>query len=234
MTDSFFHYLSFEKRYSKHTIDAYRLDLSQFYGYLDGVYGELGVSEIKHLHIRSWMVNLVGDNVQPRSINRKLSTLRSYFSFLKKKGEITLNPTLKILPPKSGKKLPSIIQEKNLDALLKSDFDPTFKGFRNSLIVEFLYSLGLRRSEIINLSYSDIDQSNSTVKVMGKGNKERVLPLSPSLLDKINEYFAVRNDQFSEIEVDDELFLTSKGKKMYPKLVYNVCLLYTSPSPRDS
>jgi len=220
--ESFIDYLTVEKRYSNHTLVAYKADLLSFSNYLQQIYSSVGLSSVLHMHIRSWMVYLVHQDIKPRSINRKLSTLRSFYAFLKRNGEISINPTLKILPPKSGKKLPAIIQEKNLDELIKSECPPTYKGYRDRLIIEFLYSLGLRRTEIINLKFADIDQANSAVKVLGKGNKERVLPLSPNLLNKLNLYNEVKIDQFPEVEIDKELILTSKGKKMYPKLVYNI------------
>lgn len=235
MVQAFIDYLKYEKRYSPNTIKAYKNDLQSFVDFLVVTYDDLQPQVALHMHIRSWMVQLVNDEVQSRSINRKLSTLRSFYSYLKRRGEIEKNPMLKILPPKSGKKLPSIIQEKNLDSLISSDVEPTFVGIRNRMIVEFLYSMGLRRTELINLKHSDLDQSNGTVKVLGKGSKERVLPLSVHLLEKINLYIEARNDQFADIETDSELFLTSKGKKMYPKLVYNVVvrLLKTISTSKD-
>ena len=235
MIQAFINYLKFEKRYSPNTIKAYQNDLQGFVDFLAITYDDLQPITALHIHIRSWMVYLVNDGVQSRSINRKLSTLRSFYSYMKREGKIEKNPTLKILPPKSGKKLPSIIQEKNLDLLISSKVKPTFVGIRDRMIVEFLYSLGLRRTELINLKQVDLDQSNGTIKVLGKGNKERVLPLSLHLMDKMNFYIEARNDQFAEIGTDAELFLTSKGKKMYPKLVYNVVvrLLNTISTSKD-
>ena len=235
MIQAFIDYLKFEKRYSPNTVKAYQSDLQGFVDFLAINYDDLQPVTALHIHIRSWMVSLVNENVQSRSINRKLSTLRSFYAYLKRKGAVEKNPTLKILPPKSGKKLPSIIQEKNLDILISEEVKPTFVGMRDRMIVEFLYALGLRRTELINLKDSDLDESNGTVKVLGKGNKERVLPLSESMLKKIKSYIEIKNDQFEDTETAIELFLTKKGKKMYPKLVYNVVvrLLKTISTSKD-
>ena len=187
-------------------------------------YESLPIENAKHQHIRSWMVELVGNGVSSRSINRKLSTLRSYFKYLKRNNRINSDPMLKILPPKNGKKLPAIIQEKSLDALLKlSEALPnTYSAHRDLLIVELLYTCGIRRSELINLSLQDLDFTNKWMKVFGKGSKERILPLSKDLVAKLEAYLELRVDQFEEITIGQEVFLTNKGKPLYPKFVYNL------------
>ena len=224
MFSSFINYLSQEKRYSPHTIMAYKKDLDQFDVYLKAFYDGIALSEVKHRHIRSWMVELVGKQVSSRSINRKLSTLRSYYKYLKRAEIIDYDPMLKILPPKNGKKLPAIIQEKSLDALMKlnEELPNTYAAHRDRLIVELLYSCGIRRSELISLSLKDLDFSNRWMKVLGKGSKERILPLSATLLNKLQIYLELRLYQFENLEVGQELFLTNKGKGLYPKFVYNL------------
>jgi len=227
MIDAFFSYLENEKRYSPHTIIAYKKDLSQFQIYLKVFALDLSISTAQHTHIRSWMVELVNNGISTRSINRKLSTLRSYYNFLMKRGKISKDPTLKILPPKTEKKLPSIIQEAPLGEFLSEEEVATsFIALRDRLIIELLYSTGMRRSELINLKDLDVDRSLSHIKVLGKGSKERIIPISKALKVKIDLYNEVKNDTFSEEKIDDSLFLTSKGKKMYPKLVYNIVTKY--------
>lgn len=227
MIDAFFSYLENEKRYSPHTIIAYKKDLSQFQIYLKVFALEMPISTALHTHIRSWMVDLVNKGVSTRTINRKLSTLRSYYNFLMKRGKISKDPTQKILPPKTEKKLPSIIQEAPLGEFLsEEEIGTSFIALRDRLIIELLYSTGMRRSELINLKDLDVDRSLSQIKVLGKGSKERIIPISKALKVKIDLYNEVKNDTFSEENIDTNLFLTSKGKKMYPKLVYNIVTKY--------
>lgn len=227
MTDSFFRYLENEKRYSKHTITAYKKDLSQFQVFLSVFSENLAIHAAQHTHIRSWMVELVNQGISTRSVNRKLSTLRSYFNFCLKRQLIDRDPTLKILPPKTEKKLPSIIQQAPLEEfLLEDNIGNSYECLRDRLIIELLYSTGMRRSELIELKDTDIDRSLSQLKVLGKGSKERVIPISKSIKLKIDLYNEVKVDTFSDTEVDEFLFLTSKGKKMYPKMVYNLVTKY--------
>jgi integrase/recombinase XerC len=224
MIEPFIKYLTQEKRYSPHTIKAYTKDLGQFITYLNAFYEGLPIDRAKHTHIRSWMVELVGNEVTSKSINRKLSSLRTYYKYMKRGGFIDYDPMLKILPPKNGKKLPAIIQEKSLDNLLKlNDERPnTYAAHRDALIIELLYTSGLRRSELISVLVTDIDFSNKWIKVLGKGAKERILPISDAMLDSLLDYLQIRQDQFEEIDIDQSLFLTDKGKPLYPKFVYNL------------
>lgn len=226
MHEAFIEYLTVEKRYSEHTILAYRKDLQQFELFLKAYFGEIGLT-ITHIHIRSWMVELVNNGVNSRSINRKLSTLRSYYGFLIRRGYMEKDPTLKILPPKTEKKLPSIIQEAPLDAFISEEVTGTsYESMRDRLIIELLYSTGMRRSELIGLRETDVDTISAQIKVVGKGNKERLVPISKPLLDKIVLYKEIKEDNFKESDMEFFLFLTSKGKKMYPKLVYNLVTRY--------
>jgi len=221
MIQQFLDFLKTEKRYSEHTILAYRNDLSQFEVFMNAFYGGVESVEVKHVHIRSWMVELVNNSVSVRSINRKLSSLRSYFNYLRKLGFMQTDPTLKIIPPKNSKKLPAIIQEQNMLKLLDvEESGSSFHFLRDSLILELLYSTGMRRSELINLKYTDIDIHNSQIKVLGKGNKERLIPISTKLIAKVDLYKELRDGEFKT--PDEYLLLSNKGKKLYPKLVYNI------------
>ena len=221
MIEQFLDYLESEKRYSRHTILAYKNDLQQFELFMNAFYGDVEATEAKHAHIRSWMVDLINNSVSVRSINRKLSSLRSFCNYLRRLGHIETDPTLKIIPPKNSKKLPAIIQEQNMLKLFDNEESgSSFHFLRDRLVLELLYSTGMRRSELINLRDRDIDKHNAQIKVLGKGNKERLIPVSAKLLDKISLYKELRDSEFEE--QDDYLLLSDKGKKLYPKLVYNL------------
>jgi len=221
MVVAFIEYLKTEKRYSEHTLLAYKKDLDQFLSFLKAYYSDIAVSAVQHTHIRSWMVDLVNNNIAVRSINRKLSTLRSFFNYQRRIGTVTADPTLKIQAPKNPKKLPGIIQEQNILKLFEEESSgSSFPLLRDRLIVELLYSTGMRRSELINLKFKDIDRSNSQIKVLGKGNKERLIPISGKLISKIDLYWEVRRETFDDPA--DYLLLSNKGKMLYPKLVYNI------------
>ena len=228
MISDFIAYLTAEKRYSAHTVTAYENDLSQFAIYVRATYSLSSPSDSKPIHIRSWMSEMVINKVSSRSINRKLSTLRSYFNYLIRQGTIEHNPLSKVKTPKIPKRLPTIIQEKHLDKLFDMEQMPvpsTFRGMRDHLVVDLLYTTGMRRMELINLKLSDLDQANSWLKVLGKGNKERLIPVSGAMVAKIFDYQDAKEAQFEEY-LAEELIVTNKGKKLYPKFVYNTVTRY--------
>ncbi|MFK8005668.1 MAG: tyrosine recombinase XerC [Saprospiraceae bacterium] len=224
----FLKYLELEKRFSAHTIKAYQSDLLQFFAYLEETYSLTSILEVRHFHIRAWVVELMQNKITPRSINRKLSTLKTYFKFLKRRKEIQENPMLKVIAPKVGKRLPVVVKEIELENLFeKINFGEGYTAVRDEMVMEMLYSTGMRRSELINLTPNDLDFFNDQVKVLGKGNKERLIPFARPLADRLKNYLEIRNDEFA-IGATDSLFLTEKGKKMYPKLVYNLVKKYLS------
>lgn len=218
---AFLQYLQYEKRFSPHTLTAYQNDIEQFYVFLADVYNITSEAEIKHLHIRSWIVQLMQNDIAGRSINRKLSSLKSFFKFLQKRGDITVNPTLKIVAPKTKKRLVPFISKPNMEFLLEEyEFENSYSGIRDKTILEILYSTGMRKSELIDLKEENIDFSNCYIKVIGKGRKERLVPFSKNLADILKKYITSRFETFNSC--DDVLFLTEKGRKLYPKLVYNI------------
>lgn len=220
--DTFIKFLRFEKRFSPHTILAYQNDLDQFLHFLDSMYGITKASEVKHTMIRSWMVEMMTDGYSARTVRRKLSTLKTWFHFLLKRGEVEHNPMLKVNVPKLEKRLPAVVRPENLQTLFTEiDFGRDFEGQRNRLIIEMLYSTGMRRSELIALKISDINFPKKHLKVTGKGNKQRLIPFGSELDKSINDYLEVRNAEFP-VSSNQPLFLTQKGKPLYPKLVYNV------------
>jgi integrase/recombinase XerC len=218
--DKFLSYLKNEKRYSPLTVSAYTTDLTQFYNFIKAQYELTRIEEVTHGLVRSWIVDMIDAGISTRSVNRKITTLKSYYKFLLRAGVVEKNPMLKILPPKTSKKLPVFVEKSSMDELLDAvEFDEGEKGSRDRLIILLLYSTGIRLSELLNLRVSDIDFNKGTMKILGKGNKERVLPFSGSLGDEINAYL----DTVHPIEW---LFVTDKGKKLYAKLVYRIVNCY--------
>ncbi|MCP3927521.1 MAG: tyrosine-type recombinase/integrase [Bacteroidetes bacterium] len=226
--DSFLQYIKYEKRYSEHTQTAYRGDLTQFNDYLKEIYSLTSLVEVRHLHIRAWVVQLLSLDYSARSVNRKLSTLKSFFRFQQKRGTIEQNPMKKVIAPKSGKRLPVFVHEKHLEKLFEMEIPPNdFKSWRDRLILEMLYGTGIRRSELLQLTLSDIEKAGKVLKVKGKGGKERLLPLADYLLKFIEKYVRIREQEFPDIN-NDFLVVTTKGQEPYPKLVYNVVKSYLS------
>jgi integrase/recombinase XerC len=224
MTNSktlFLQYISVEKRFSPNTLSAYQLDLEQFVAFLAAEYSLVVVTDVRHLHIRAWIVSLMEDKVTPRSINRKLSCLKSFFKFLITRGIIEQNPMLKVVTPKIPKRLPHFVAAPNMEQLLQSSiFADDFSGVRDELIITLFYATGIRQSELIGLKINDLDLSANVMKVLGKGNKERLLPIIPSTAKLIRRYLSLRNEQFESNNLS--FFLTDKGETLYPKLVYNI------------
>jgi integrase/recombinase XerC len=224
MLNSYLQYLQFEKRYSVHTLKAYQSDIGQFRDYLLREYDITDITLVSSSMIRSWIVSLMDSGDSARTINRKLSALKSFFKFLKKQDKLKVNPFAKVLAPKTKKKLPEFIDEIQMDSMFDQfEGQDTFEGLRNRLIVEILYSSGIRRSELIALETGNIDFFNMTIKVTGKGNKERIIPIGSSLIETIKKYLEQKATFFESKEVNETvLFVTIKGQELYPKKVYNI------------
>lgn len=226
--DLFFKYLQYEKRYSPHTLTSYHTDLGQFASYLNEVYQISDAAEADHTIIRSWILTLVQNNIKPRSINRKIACLRSYYRFLLAQERIKVNPMLRIKAPKASKKLPAFVQEEPFNNLLDSfTFEDNFEGQRDRLILEFLYGTGIRLAELINIEPSDISLNAKTVRVLGKGNKERIVPLNDSLLLALDDYKTEKKHFFGDNN-SVKLLVTNKERPLYPKFVYRVVKKYIS------
>ncbi len=222
---AFFDYITLEKRYSRHTIGAYINDIQQFEDFLAVHYTVVNDADISFHYIRAWMVSLLDSGVTPRSVNRKLSCLKSYFKYQIRQKTISIDPMLKVVAPKVGKKLLQVVPEQHLDRLFTDiDFGEDFKGLRNRLMMELLYSCGLRRGELLSLTIKDIDLSNFTLRVLGKGNKERIVPFGRPLANNIEQYLHSRKQTFEHST--SAFFLTDKGEPMYEKYVYNIVHRY--------
>lgn len=225
---SFFNYLEFEKRYSPHTLTSYRNDIEQFEGFLERQFELEDILIAKHTHIRTWIVHMMQNDITAKSINRKISSLKSFYNFVKKQELIKKSPMLKIIAPKVGKRLPKYVDSDSIDQLLSpSLFEDGFAGERDALIIDLLYSTGIRRAELINLKQSDVNFYNNNIKVLGKGSKERLIPVTKLLLDRISAYTALKEEQFQELD-HNHLIVTDSGKKLYPKYVYNKVKKYLS------
>ncbi|GAB3826888.1 tyrosine-type recombinase/integrase [Pontibacter rugosus] len=226
--DLFFKYLQYEKRYSPHTLTSYHTDLGQFSDYLKQVYLIEDAAEADHTIIRSWLLTLVQNGIKPRSINRKIACLRSYYRFLMSQERVKVNPMLRIKAPKATKKLPAFVQEQPFNDLLDSfDFEDTFEGQRDRLILEFLYGTGIRLAELLHIEPTDIELHAKTVRVLGKGNKERIVPLNDSLLLALDAYQTEKKRLFTDNN-SVKLLVTNKARPLYPKFVYRVVKKYIS------
>lgn len=217
----FLQYLKFEKRYSHHTLVAYQKDLSQFVTYIDGQFGITGVNELSHFHVRSWLASMKDDKQSARTINRKLSSLNSYYKYLLKLGRAAKNPVRQLHSQKLPERLPSYLKEQETNHLLEeTDFDPGFKGATDRMICDLLYQTGMRRSELLNLKEQDIEWALKQVRVLGKGNKERLLPLSPLLMEGIKDYLQEKR----KLETYDPVYLLvlENGKQLYAGYVYRI------------
>jgi integrase/recombinase XerC len=221
--ENFIEYLKVEKRFSAHTILAYENDLKQFLEFTE-LNSMDDFKELNHQLIRAWIVDLVDQDFVAKSVNRKLSSLRSFIKWSINNNFLDHNPTKKIVAPKIAKRLPEFVKEKDISSNSIFDFfKEDFNGVRNRLIVEFLYQTGVRLSELINLKLTNI--SNESIKVLGKRNKERIIPISVELYIQIQNYLILRNVINTDI---DTLFILENGKKIYEKLVYRVINTYLS------
>ena len=219
-------YLSHQKRYSIHTVSAYKKDLEQFNQFLISDFDTNSFSESNSHIVRSWIVQLIENDISPRSINRKISTLKSFYKYLLKNNEIDINPLLKVITPKTSKRLPVFVGESEITNLFSQiEFPNGYEGSRDNIILELFYATGIRLSELVNLQLNSIDYHNSTIKVIGKRNKERIIPFGNNLKLKIDNYLVERKKIKNP---DSQLFLTKVGKKIYPKLVYRVVKHYLS------
>ena len=222
MIDSFLNYLQFEKRFSPHTVSSYRNDLSQFKIYLKENYEEEPVAAT-YTMVRGWIVSLVEKKLDALSVNRKIASLRSYYKFLQKQEMIKKDPMTKIKVLKTKKKLPHFVKEPDMATMLdQPSFESNHEGCRERLILELLYGTGMRLSELINLKENQVNLRERTVRVIGKRNKERVIPFSDSLVNVIKEYTRVRNKEVEVSNVHGCLIVNNTGGKCYPMMVYRI------------
>nr|HMP29333.1 tyrosine-type recombinase/integrase [Saprospiraceae bacterium] len=222
---SFFNYLKYQKRYSEHTLSSYENDLNGYLHFQSITFNKGSLLETESTMVRSWVVHLSKEGFEPRSINRKISTLNSYFKYLIRNNLIVVNPMKHINLLKISKRLPSFFTEDDMQSsklILESNLTD-YEILRNKLIVNILYNTGCRKAELIALKQIDINYNRSEITVMGKGKKERNIPISAELVDDIKKFVEVKHDFFKDqIVLAPNLFLSSKGKEMQPKAIYNI------------
>ena len=224
--NSFFDYLTYEKKYSIHTITSYKNDLFQFIEFINPQKEELPVSEINYQHIRAWVAELIKHKIAARSVNRKLSSLKSFFKYLQRQQIIEINPLSKISGPKTPKRLPVFVDEQQMENLFfEVKFEEGFNGQRDRLILDLLYQTGIRRSELTHLKETDVDLFNSTIKVLGKRNKERIIPISLQLKRNLETYLQVKQ----KLNIPNMMLLVSeKGNTLSEQAVYKSVKKYLS------
>jgi len=222
--ESFFDHLLYEKRYSSHTIEAYRCDLSQFQAYLGEIYDTDNENQITYAMIRSWLASLIEAGVSPRSVNRKLSSLKTYFKYLLRLGFIELNPVRVSVSLRTPERLPSFATKKEMEKVLKPSADDSFGNHRDLIVLEIFYNTGMRLAELENLKENDIDFYTKTIKVTGKRNKQRIIPVSSLLANKIKSYLDLRNEY--ALTGVTEFIINDKGEKASRSFIYNLVKKY--------
>ena len=219
--DVFFRYIESEKRYSPNTSIAYHLDMDKFFAYLEQ-YSLTSITEVRHTHVRAWIMAQMGDEAAARSVNRRLSCLKTYFKLLQKRGFITANPMVKVTNPKTPKRLPVAVSERKLEQLLDQiEWGNDYPSVLARTVVEILYATGIRRSELISLKQLDINFSQNQLKVLGKGNKERLVPFGKKLADILRGYLEARHLKFPDYK-GIFCLISAKGDPIHTSTVYAI------------
>jgi integrase/recombinase XerC len=220
LIQSFLDYLKYEKRYSTHTLISYQTDLIDFFDYLNVQFGEISFKDINHNFIRSWLASLKTKGLIAKSLNRKISSLKSFFKYQLKTGVIDATPMINVISPKIKKRLPVYVRENDTKKLIESLSQSTenWKTLNARMLITIFYSTGMRLSELITLKEKQIDFSRSQIKVLGKGNKERIIPVNREVVKIIQNYQQLKRKDFEH--TDNVLLVTEKGKKIYPKYAY--------------
>lgn len=227
MIDSFINYLEYEKRSSVHTVLAYRKDLEQAQEFVALSFSIDDLAHCTHPDLRAWIIDLVEHGMSQTTVNRKLATLRSFYKFLMRSKIIQKDPTYKLKSLKTPRKLPEFLQETTIESVLEEEvYAPTFEGQRDRMVLEFLYLTGVRLSELTSLKWKDIHLYDEQVKVLGKRQKERIIPLTKSLQRNISAYKKVAEAHFITVEGEDYFIRSNKGEKAYSMLIYRIVKHY--------
>ena len=220
LIEKFIEYLQIEKNYSVNTLSAYKKDLLEFQKFINENYYECVIENVDYKTIRSWIVLLVNKKLSNRSINRKVSSLKSFYKFLVKTDTISSSPLIAHSPLKQSKKIQVPFSIDEIGALLDSNFfQNDYRGVLQKTIISFFYFTGVRRIELINLKTSDINMNSSTIRIMGKRNKERIIPMLPKLKESINEYLKIKSQEFN-YKISEYLFISKSGIRLSEKYVY--------------
>ena len=224
--NAFLAYLQFEKRYSMHTVTAYSNDLIQFFDFVATQYEDMPYDEITGTMVRSWLASMKEEEMTGKTLNRKISSLKSFYKYQIQQGHLSKSPMETVISPKISKRLPSFIAENDMEQLfLNLSFAEGWKGYTEKMVIQLFYATGMRLSELIQCKEQQLDVSKKIIKVLGKGNKERILPLSPELALELKKYIA---EKPTEAQGNPYLFVTEKGKALQPKAVYTFVKFYLS------
>lgn len=225
-------YVEFEKKQSKHTLINYKVDLTQFENYITQIYQITQIEQVTHYHIKSWLVHQINEGLKNRSVARKISTLKSFYNFLLREQLVTINPLNKVQAPKVEKRLPEFVEQNAMGNLFDENlddehgyFENTFDGLRDKLMINLFYATGIRLSELQNIENQSVDFYKKQVKVLGKRNKERIIPITNEVIELIKQY---NNQKIANGFVSNYLLLTNKGEPLYAKLIYNTVKKYLS------
>lgn len=221
-------YLQTEKRMSPHTVTAYDKDLSQFFTYVEDALQVSALKDITADDIRTWIITLLEDKGNTaRTVNRKLSSLKAFYHYKLKVGQLHSNPTAAIISPKTSKRLPVYVEQKEMESLFSSElFSDDFEGWRDRMIIELFYATGIRLSELLNLQLQDIDLSQNTIKVLGKRNKERIIPFGENIHNLFTKYLDIYRKKIHPDSNNYCIFVAANGKSLYPKAVYRIVRKY--------
>jgi len=222
MTNEFLQYLQYERNYSTHTVLSYHNDLKQFCEFQKISFDNFSSPDtITAQHVQQWILSLMENGTSSRTISRKISSLKSFWRFMLRRGYAEKNPMLKIILPKTKKPIPTFFKHREIECVLDDTFLPNdFERVRDRLLLETFYATGIRLSELLNIKDADIDFAQSSLKVLGKRNKERIIPLLPEFCKEVERYIELRNKTVELAE--NNLFVRKNGKKLYPKLIYNI------------
>jgi integrase/recombinase XerC len=226
MIQEFINWLTYEKRYSAHTVSSYLSDLEQFQNFLSQFYPNTSLQEVETVMIKSWVVNFMDSGLSPTTVNRKLVSLNSFYKYVLMEGHISTNPAASIKGPKQAKRLVKYLEEDEIQQVLDNfEFEDNFNGVRDNLIIEMLYGTGIRLAELISLKLENLSLETNSLKVLGKRNKERIIPINNTLQNLIKKYLTFRKEIDGHLS-NANLLITEKAKDLYPMLVYRVVKKY--------
>lgn len=224
----FLDHLKFQKRYSQHTLIAYENDLRSFFDFMAVQFGDMALAGIKPAFIRSWLAGLKDEGIEARSISRKISSLKSFFKYQLRQGTVKITPMTTISSPKQSKRLPQYVEKSDMaEVFSHGAFSDNWEGYTQYLLLQVFYQTGIRQAELVGLREGHIDKHKQCIKVLGKGNKERVIPVSPELMQELQQYMQEKRKQIEQPEAGF-FFVRTSGKQLYPKYVYNTVKKYLS------
>ena len=223
---NFLDYLRFQKRYSNHTIISYQNDLLSFFDFLQMQFGKTALPDIKPAFVRSWLAGLKQDGMESKSINRKISALKSFFKHQLRQQNIVASPMATIISPKLSKRLPQFVENEDMNTLFDHvEFPGNWEGKTHRLLIQLFYQTGIRQAELVGLREIQVDPHHQSIKVLGKGSKERIIPVSSGLMKLLQDYMADKRNSL-ELYDKDFLLVNARGKKLYPRYVYNAVKQY--------